>query len=326
MRIHRIHELGGIDALRLEEVADLAPGPGEVVIRVAAAGVNFADSLLVVGKYQEKPELPFGPGLEAAGTISAVGAGVDAGRVGERVMAACGINGYADAVVVPAPAAWPIPASMPFVEAGGFPVAYGTSHLGLWHKARLQPGETLAVFGAAGGVGLTAVEIGKAMGARVIAVASSDEKLTLTRQYGADETINSTSEDVRERLKALTGGKGADVIYDPVGGELFEAGLRAINFDGRILTVGYAGGTIPQIPANILLVKSADVLGVHWGACLKKRPKVIAESFRLLMEMYGAGKLKPHVGERFPFEKAADALRHVASRKAQGKVIIEMAA
>lgn len=325
MKIWQVHSLGGLDALQLDEVETRDPGPGEIRLKVAAAGVNFADSLIMEGKYQLKPALPFGPGSEVAGEILAVGPDVDGLEAGQRVMSLTGHSGFAEEVVVPALLARPLPDAMPYEVAAGFPIVYGTSHVGLWHRARLQPGETLVVHGAAGGVGLTAVEIGKAMGARVIATASSADKLAVAKDKGADILLNSREDDLRSQIKMHTGGKGADVHYDPVGGALFEESLRAINFEGRILVIGFASGEIPEIPANLLLVKTVSVLGLNWGAYAFNRPEIMSESFDQLLAWYSEGTLKPLISETFDFADTPKALRHVIDRKAKGKVVVRVA-
>ncbi|MEM9123193.1 MAG: NADPH:quinone oxidoreductase family protein [Pseudomonadota bacterium] len=322
MKIWRVHALGGIENLVCDEVPAPVPGPHQVRIRVRATGVNFADSLIIAGKYQEKPDLPFGPGAEVCGEIVELGERVEGLRIGERIMALTRHDGYAEEALVSAALAQPVPPTMSDEAAAGFPIVYGTSHIALWHKARLQPGETLVVHGAAGGVGLTAVEIGKALGARVIATASTAEKLEIAKARGADEGINSREEDLRVRIKALTDGRGADVIYDPIGGEVFDASLRAINFEGRILTVGFAGGTVPQIPANLLLVKTVDVLGLNWPAYQERRPDILRQSFAILMDWFADGTLTPLVSKVFDLDAVPDAIAHVANRKATGKVVV----
>jgi NADPH:quinone reductase len=322
MKIVRAHELGGPEKLVLEEVESPKPGPGEIRLKIRAAGVNFADSLILKGQYQVKSKLPVCPGGEVCGEILELGEGVEHLQIGQRAIAFSRTGGFAEECVASADSAQIVVEEMADAEAAGFPVVYGTSHLALWHKARLKPGETLVVHGAAGGVGLTAVEIGKALGARVIATASTSEKLGIAKKHGADEVINSSDEDLRVRIKEMTGGRGADVIYDPVGGEVFDASLRAINFEGRILVIGFAGGTIPQIPANIVMVKNVDILGLNYGNYRTHNPDVLTESFRILMEWYKEGKVKPFVSERFPLEKTADAITHVMERKALGKVVV----
>jgi NADPH2:quinone reductase len=318
----RVHSLGGTENLVLDDVELGAPAPAEIRLKILACGVNFADSLIIAGKYQADPQLPFGPGSEVCGEILELGSEVNGLAVGDRVIALTGGNGFAEEINVLATSVVLVPASMSDDVAASFPIAYGTSHMALWQKARLQPGETLVVHGAAGGVGLTAVEIGKAMGARVIATASTEEKLGIARAHGADEGINSRSEDVRVRIKELTGGKGADVIFDPVGGEIFDASLRAINFNGRILVIGFASGTIPKIPANIVMVKNVDILGLNWPNYRAHAPELLAQSFQQLMDWYSEGKIKPLVSKVFSLEETAAAIDHVAGRQAKGKVVV----
>lgn len=320
MRAVLCKSFGG--GLSVEEVPQPEPGPGSVLIEVHAAAVNFFDTLIVEGKYQEKPALPFSPGAEVAGRIAEIGDGVDGLAVGDRVMVTFSWGGFADFVVAPAESVVRIPDSMEFAVAAGFPIAYGTSHGALEWRARLQPGETLLVHGAAGGVGLTAVEIGKAMGATVIATASSAEKLAVARAHGADHLIDYTTENFRDRVKEITGGRGADVIYDPVGGEVFEQSLRCVAWGGRLLVIGFAGGKIPQIPANILLVKNADAIGYYWGSYRKHRPELVRESFQKLLGWFEAGKLRPHVSHRLPLEEASRALELLSTRRATGKVVL----
>ena len=260
------HELNGPSALRLEEIADPRPGPGQVRIRVRACGVNFADSLITRGQYQKQPQLPFSPGFEVSGEVVELGSDVQGITVGDRVIAMTPHGGYAEQVIADINRCVPMPAAMSWEHGAAFPVVFGTSHVALWHRARLRVGETLVVHGASGGVGLTAVAIGKQLGATVIATANGPGKLEVARAHGADHLIDSSQEDVRARIKELTDGRGADVVYDPVGGELFTASLRSTAFEGRILIIGFAGGNVPQIPANHLLVKNIDVIGLNWPA------------------------------------------------------------
>ena len=317
-------EFGGPDTLVVEDVASPTPGEGEVLLRVHACGVNFGDTLIIQGTYQVKPELPFSPGMECAGEIAAVGPGVDGHKVGDRVLAMTGHGGFAQEVVVAARLLLPIPDAMSFEHAAAFPVAYGTSHVGLDYRAQLKEGETLLVLGAAGGVGLTAVEIGKAMGATVIAAASSPEKLAVCKQYGADHLIDYSQEDIRERVKEITGGKGADVIYDPVGGDAFDAAMRSIAWEGRLVVIGFASGRIPEAKANIVLVKNISVVGFFWGSYNQKRPDIVMQSMQTLLQWYTAGKIKPHVSHTLPMEQAGDALQMMIERKSTGKVVLTM--
>lgn len=315
-------EWGGPEKLSLEEASAPPLRAGAVRIAVQAAGVNFADLLLIAGQYQEKPALPFTPGAEAAGVITEVGAGVSGLKTGDRVMALTGLGAFAEEAVVDAGRVVPIPQSMDFITAAGFPVAYGTSHGALEWRARLQPGEWLLVLGAAGGVGLTAVEIGKALGARVIACAAGAEKLEVARQHGADHLIDYSREDIRERVKAITGGRGADVVYDPVGGDAFDAALRSIAWGGRIIVIGFAAGRVPQIPANIVLVKNIDVIGFYWGSYQAHKPDLLRSSFTRLFRWFQEGKLKPHVSHTLPLRDAAQGLDLLRQRKATGKVVL----
>jgi NADPH2:quinone reductase len=324
MRAVLCQEWGGPEKLA---VADVPPPPlreGAVRIRVHAAGVNFADLLLIAGQYQEKPAFPFIPGAEAAGEVTDTGAGVTGFKPGDRVMALTGLGAFAEQAVVDAPRLLRIPDTMDFTTAAGFPVAYGTSHGALDWRARVQPGEWLLVTGAAGGVGLTAVEIGKAMGARVIACAGSPEKLAIAQEHGADHLIDYLKEDLRERVKAITGGRGADVIYDPVGGDVFDACLRSIAWGGRIIIIGFAAGRISQIPANIILVKNIDVIGFYWGSYQKHKPELLRSSFQQLFRWFEEGKLHPHISHRLQLAQAAEALKLLQQRKSTGKVVLEI--
>jgi NADPH2:quinone reductase len=316
---------GDPSPLTLEDVPAKAPGAGEVRLRVRACGVNFADALMIQGKYQVRPPFPFSPGLEAAGDVLEVGAGVTHLKPGDRVLCITSYGGMAEELVVPAEMVIPMPPSMDYAVAAGFPIAYGTSHVALDHRAHLQPGETLLVLGAAGGVGLTAVEIGKKLGATVIAAASTPEKLALTREYGADYTIEYTRENLRDRLKDITGGRGVNVVYDPVGGDMFDPALRSIAWEGRYLVVGFASGTIPQLPANLMLMKNASVVGVLWGAYAANSPAVLRASLGTLLGWYAEGALRPHISQTFLLEHAADALWSLLRRQSTGKVVVEIA-
>jgi NADPH2:quinone reductase len=318
------HELTGAAALRFEEVSDPQPGPDQVCLQVRACGVNFADSLITRGQYQKQPQPPFSPGFEVSGEVLELGAGVEGIKVGDRVIAITSYGGYAEQVVVNANRCVPMPTGMSWERGAAFPVVFGTSHVALWHRARLQAGETLVVHGASGGVGLTAVAIGKQLGATVIATASSPEKLAVAQKHGADHLIDVNVEDVRLQIKELTEGRGADVVYDPVGGELFTASLRSMAFEGRILVIGFAGGTVPQIPANHLLVKNVDVIGINWPAYAELHPRIMTESFRTLLQWYVDGAIQPHISATYPLEQAVEALNQVIARKSTGKVVITM--
>lgn len=305
--------------------ADLPPMPlpaDGVRIKVAAAGVNFADTLLINGKYQEKLEPPFAPGMELAGTVVEIGPDVRNCRPGDRVMALTTGGAWAEEAVAAEHDVFMLPANLDFVTAAGFPVAYGTSHLALKHKAHLKAGETLVVHGAAGGVGLTAVEVGAALGATVIATAGGPDKVRVALDHGAHHGIDYKAEDIRARVKELTGGRGADVVYDPVGGEVFDASLRSIAADGRILLIGFASGTVPQIPANILLVKNVTVIGYWWGAYRKLAPAMLRESMIEALQWWADGKLKPHVSTTLPLIEAPKALEMIRGRAATGKIVL----
>jgi NADPH:quinone reductase len=324
MRAVLCREWGGPEKLVVEDLPSPPIKDGAVRIAVHAAGINFADLLLVSGQYQEKPTFPFTPGMEAAGIVTEVGSGVGAFKAGDRVMALTGTGAYAEEIVVDANRVYPIPAKMGFAAAAGFPVTYGTSHGAFDWRAHLQPGEWLLVHGAAGGVGLTAVEIGKVMGARVIACAGSAEKLEIARQHGADYLIDYSHEDIRERVKAITGGRGADVVYDPVGGDAFDASLRSIAWGGRLIVIGFASGRIPQAPANILLVKNIDVIGFYWGSYQARRPELLRDSYAKLLGWFEQGKLKPHVSAKFDLKNVAQAMEMLRQRKSTGKVVLTM--
>jgi NADPH2:quinone reductase len=298
------------------------PGPGEVVIRIKAASVNFPDVLIIQNKYQFKPPLPFSPGSEMAGLVKEVGDGVKNVKVGDRVIAFTTYGAFAEEVKVEAGRLVPIPEGMDFNSAAAFLLTYGTSDHALRDRAQLKAGETLLVLGAAGGVGLAAIEIGKAMGAKVIACASSADKLDVCKQHGADFVINYASEDMRERIKEFTGGKGVDVIYDAVGGPYTEPALRSSAWRGRLLVVGFAAGEIPKIPLNLTLLKGCSIVGVFWGDFARREPKAFAESIGQLGKWFREGKLKPHVSQTFPLAKAVEALQLMAGRKAKGKIVL----
>ena len=310
------------EPLTLQELEMPMPGQGEVLIQVDTCGLNFGDLLIIKGTYQEKPPLPFTLGMEMAGTITALGEGVDGLKVGQRVAAYTGFNGLAEYAAIPAAVCVPIPEAMTAVDAAAFLIAYGTSHVALDYKARLQPGERLLVLGASGGIGLTAVELGKLMGAEVIAVARGADKLAVCKEAGADHLINSETDDIRAIVKELG---GADVVYDPVGGDQFKAAMRACNPEARLIPLGFASGEVPQIPANILLVKNLSVLGFYWGGYAKIKPSVLTDSFAELIKWYVAGKLKPHVSNVMPLVQANEALALLRERKATGKVVVEVA-
>jgi NADPH2:quinone reductase len=284
--------------------------------------VNFPDVLMIQDMYQFKPPLPFSPGAEVAGTVSAVGEGVDTLDVGDRVLASPGWGGLAEKVAVAARSAIKVPDGIDLVRASSFLYAYGTSHYALKDRGHLQPGESLLVLGAAGGVGLAAVELGAAMGANVIAAASSDDKLALCREHGATMTINYTTEDLKTRVRELTGGAGADVVYDPVGGPYSEPALRSTAWDGRFLVIGFADGEIPRIPLNLTLLKGCSIVGVFWGAFVGREPQRHRDNVAELLEWWKDGKLDPHVSSTYPLERSSEAIRELADRKAKGKVVV----
>ncbi len=323
-------EYGPPDSLVIEDVPSPEPGKGQVRLEVHAAAVNFPDVLIIENKYQFKPPLPFSPGGEVAGVVTKLGEGVKHLKPGDRVIGSCGWGGYAEEIVIDEAKATPFPASMDFITASAFLMTYGTSHHALKDRAHLKPGETLLVLGAAGGVGLAAVELGKVMGARVIAAASSQEKLDVCLQHGADATIlypsGALDKDQQrlfsEQIKELTGGKGADVVYDPVGGDYSEPALRATAWEGRFLVVGFASGPIPRVPLNLALLKGCDIVGVFWGAFVAKEPARHQENLAELMAWFKEGKLKPHVQKVFKLEEAAEALKFMAARKVTGKIVL----
>lgn len=306
---------------QLENLALPEPEPGEIRVKIAACGLNFADLLMQKGTYQDTPALPFVPGMEVAGEVDAVGEGVGGLQPGTRVAVFGGHGGLAEYGCFPAARAVVLPAAMPFAEAAAFQIAYGTSHVALSHRARLQPGETLLVLGAAGGVGLTAVEIGKLMGAKVIACARGADKLQVARDMGADHLIDTETADLRAEVKALG---GADVVYDPVGGDLFKAAFRACNPEARILPIGFASGDVPQIPANHLLVKNISVMGLYWGGYMAFRPEVITDSLAELLRWYEEGRIHPHVSHLLPLSSAAEGMDLLRHRRSTGKVVIEI--
>ena len=315
---------GPADTLVVEDVSSPEIKKNEVLLDVHAAGINFPDTLIIEGKYQFKPPFPFSPGGEASGVISAVGEKVSHLKVGDRVMALTGWGSCAEQIAVPAYNILPMPDAMDFTTAAAFSMTYGTAIHALKQRGALQAGETLLVLGASGGVGLAAIEIGKAMGARVIAAASSAEKLEVARQAGADELINYQDEDVRERLKTLTKGQGVDVVIDPVGGDLFDTVFRSIAWNGRMLVIGFASGTIPSLPVNLPLLKGAAVIGVFWGSFAQRQPQDNVANFEQLFAWYAEGKLKPLVSQTFALEDTAQAINTLAARKAVGKLVIKV--
>jgi NADPH2:quinone reductase len=314
---------GPPESMVVEDLPDPVPGAGEVLVRVRAVGLNFFDNLIIRNMYQVKPALPFSPGAEYAGTVAALGAGVTGLKVGDRVMGNASHGAARTHLVVPASALAPIPEGLSDAQAAGMIITYGTTIHALKDRAQLKPGETLAVLGAAGGVGLAAIEIGKAMGATVIACASSDDKLAFCRERGADLTINYATEDLKEKLRELTGGKGVDVIYDPVGDKYAEPALRSIAWEGRFLVIGFAGGEIPKIPLNLTLLKGCDIRGVFWGSFAQRNPEANRQNLMQVGQWAAEGKLSLHVHATFPLEKFAEAIGELTSRRARGKVILE---
>lgn len=324
MKAYTVQAFGPPATHTISEIDVPDPRGGEVQIAVEACGINFADTLMIQGMYQTKPPFPFSPGLEVAGTVAAVGDGVDHVKVGDAVMAICPYGGLAEAVNVAAPMVIPRPTGMDAVTAAAFPIVYGTSHVALAQRANLQVDETLLVGGAAGGVGLTAVELGKLLGARVIACVSTEEKAALAKHYGADETILYTQTSVRDAVKQLTGGGGVDVVYDPVGGAFYEDAIRSLNWNARYLVIGFASGQIPELPLNRVLIKNVSVVGVFWGAYALNEPQVMFASLQTLMAWYMAGKLKPHVSQTFGLAQAGAALSALMDRQSTGKVVVTL--
>jgi len=308
--------------LRLSERDAPQPEPGQVLIRVVAAGVNFADTLMIAGTYQDTPDPPFTPGMEVAGEVAAVADNVYAVAPGERVLAIVSHGGYADYALARVEDVFAMPADMPETTAAGFPITYGTAHGALVWRAQLRPRETLLVHGAAGGSGLAAVEVGKALGARVIATASSDAKCETAAAHGADRTINLSTTDPRTRVKDLTDQRGADVVFDPVGGEVFDASMRAIAWSGRIVVIGFASGTVPTPKANLLMVKNIAVLGLHWQSYRAHAPELLQRQFTELFRWYTAELLHPHIGEQHGLADAPTALQRLIDRKSQGKIVL----
>ena len=311
-------------SLVLEDIESEKPKEKEILVSLKACGVNFPDTLIIQGLYQFKPPLPFTPGSDIAGIVKEVGSEVKHLKVGDEVFGFVPYGGFAEEVIVPSNACFPKPPSMDFLTAASFLLAYGTSYHALKDRAQLKEGETLLVLGASGGVGLAAVELGKIMGAKVIAAASSDDKLALCKEYGADETINYETEDLKNRIKELTDGQGVDVVYDPVGGHYSEAALRSMAWEGRFLVVGFAAGEIPKIPLNLTLLKGCSIVGVFWGSFAMKTPKKNMVNTMELMQWYGEGKLKPHIHGIYPLADTSKALEEMMNRRVKGKVVIGM--
>ena len=313
---------GGPETLVLEDVVSREPAAGEVKIRVRAAGVNFPDVLIIQKKYQIQPTLPFSPGAEVAGDVLSVGEGVAHVKAGDKVVSFCGVGGFAEEVIAPASVTMPMPPGVPYPLAAIFSLAYGTSWHAVRDRAALQAGETMLVLGASGGVGLAAVEIGKAIGARVIAAASSAEKLAICKQHGADALIDYSTEDLREAIKRETNGKGPDVIFDPVGGKFAEPAFRSIGWRGRYLVIGFAAGDIPALPLNLALLKGASIVGVFWGEFAKREPKQNLQGMAEMMGWLREGKLKPLISKTYALADAREALMDMAARKVVGKIVI----
>jgi NADPH2:quinone reductase len=318
------NEFGPTENLALEERPAPTPGKGEILVDVKAAGVNFPDVLTVQGKYQFKPQLPFVPGAELAGIVTAVGEGVTSRKVGDKVVSTVQIGCFAEQCVGSEHDAFAMGETMSFEQAAGFAITYGTSYYALKQQAKIQPGETLLVLGAAGGVGIATIQIAKAMGATVIAAASTEEKLDFACEAGADLRINYSTENLKDKVKELTGGKGVDVIYDPVGGDFSEQAFRAIAWDGRFLVIGFASGPIPAIPLNLMLLKGASVVGVFWGAWAARFPLESRNNFDELIAMIDGGQFSPLVTEVYPLADYKDAFASISERRAKGKVILSM--
>jgi NADPH2:quinone reductase len=310
------------EELRVSEAPEPELRPGSLAVEVRAAGCNFFDILMVQGSYQVKPPFPFVPGAEVAGVVTAVGEGVEAFAPGDLVFSSAGLGGFAERAVVPAVATWRMPEGMSFEEAAAFPIIYPTSYAGLVFRADLRRGEDLLVHAAAGGVGIAAVQIGKALGARVIATAGGSEKLDVARQNGADEVIDYRNEDFVARVMELTSGKGADVIYDSVGGDVFDKSLKCIAWNGRLLVIGFASGTIPSVKANRILLKNIAVTGLHWGAHAAKDPEKIPRTFAALFDLYAAGRIRPVIYKTYSLDEVPQALAALGGRKTYGKVIV----
>lgn len=318
------NEFSSVENLKLTEVNNPQAGPGQVVINVEAAGVNFPDGLLVQGLYQMKPATPFIPGSEVAGTITEVGEGISHLSKGQRVICFCMLGGFAEQVAVDAKMLMTIPDAIPSIEAAGLLTAYATAHHALVQRGNLQAGETLLVTGAAGGTGLAAVQIGKAIGAKVVAVCSSDEKLEITKKQGADVLINASEGDLKSTIKSTVGEQGVDVVYECVGGDTFKACLSNIAWNGRLLVVGFACGDIPKISVNLALVKGCSIVGVFWGSFVQKQPQVFINNMQQLMQWYQDGKVRVVIDEVFPLSATADAINKLMSRKVKGKVVIQL--
>ncbi|MCW5682565.1 MAG: NADPH:quinone oxidoreductase family protein [Xanthobacteraceae bacterium] len=313
---------GGPEALEIRDIPEPVAGKGEVVVKIAAAALNFFDTLIIQGKYQYKPDMPFSPASEFSGTVESVGEGVTGFKPGDRVIGNIPTGAAREKIAVPARALISVPDGLELEKGAGLIVTYGTTIHALKDRAKLKPGETLAVLGASGGVGLAAVELGKVLGAKVIACASSPEKLAFAKQHGADELIDYSKEDLKERLKTLTNGKGVDVIYDPVGGDFAEAALRSIAWEGRFLVIGFAAGEIPKIPLNLALLKGCDIVGVFWGAFAQRNPEANRQHISDIAKWTSEGKLSAHLDAKYKLDDAVEAFRAIAQRKVKGKIVL----
>ena len=325
-------EHGLPEKLVIEDIDPPKAGPGEILVDVHAASVNFPDYLIIQNKYQFKPDLPFSPGSEVAGVVAAIGDGVTHYKAGDKIIGLCGHNGFREQTTISAMACMPMPAAMDYKTGAAIMMTYGTSYYALKQRANLQSGETILIMGASGGVGLAAVDLAKSMGAKVIAAASTEDKLTICRDYGADETIlyptgemdNEQAKAFSNQIKTLSDGKGVDVIYDPVGDVYAEPALRAMAWNGRYLVIGFAAGEIPRVPLNLTLLKGCAVVGVFWGQFTKLEPEASAQNMRELMEMEADGRIKPHISKVFTFEQTPEAIDFIGARKATGKVVVEV--
>ena len=317
------HNFSDLDQLTFEDIDAPTPGANELLIDIHATGINFPDALMVMGLYQVKPPLPFSPGMEVAGTVTAVGADVNRFKVGDRIVAGCQTGGYAQQVCIPEQAAFAIPQGISDAEAAALLIAYGTAHHALKQRANLKSGESLLVLGAAGGTGLAAVQIGKAMGANVIAACSTEEKLQTAKSHGADHLINYQEADLKAELKQITQGKGVDVVYDPVGGDAFDICSRTMAWNGRLLVIGFTSGKIPKLPVNLALVKGYSLVGVFWGEFTQREPDVYAKNMQELFGWIESDVFRPVIDSEVPLEQAVDALKKVMQRKVQGKLIIK---
>ena len=318
----RCEQYGGPEILQWQRFKQQQPGPGQVLIAVHAAGVNFFDTLILQNRYQTKPELPFTPGGEIAGHVLSVGDGVEGWKLGDRVMASLSYGGFSEQCLVSASDLLPVPESLGLTEAAAFPVVWGSSLYALKQRGNLQVGETLLVLGASGGVGLAAVQLGKQLGARVIAAASGSDKLAIARKYGADEVIDYQQENIRDRCKALTDGAGVNVVFDAVGGESGQLGLKSLAWGGRLLVVGFASGDIPDFPANWTLIKNSSIIGVFWGAWADREPEEARANIALMLDWFASGDLQPMVSKTYPLENAVEALKDIQARKVVGKVVL----